>query len=178
MAMYLMEFGYPNGTDITAYHRCRFYYCDLNADVSSIVDPVNGDLLYVDEFKFFYIYNEDSTFHWDQIVSIETDSPAGFILFNAGVISTIAIPISHFYGGTGIASIIGQAGKVLAVKGDESGYEFIASGGGGGGSSDLSMIASSNRNIAANNAGLALRKFTINSGIKLTVASGSIFRVL
>jgi hypothetical protein len=41
--------------------------------------------------------------------------------------------LTYQYGGTGISSVSGQAGKVIAVKSDETGYEFISAGGSSGG---------------------------------------------
>lgn len=58
----------------------------------------------------------------------------------------------------------GAAGKVLAVKGDESGVEFVAASGGGSGSSPVQTDATTNYDVAAADVGNYIR--LTNAGAK------------
>jgi len=89
-------------------------------------------------FKFFDGYTPEP----DEAVNIDTthasfalaDISANDATFTGNVSGTWnGTTIGYTKGGTGISSVSGQAGKVLAVKSDETGYEFISAGGSSGG---------------------------------------------
>ena len=180
MSVNELEWNYADGEDPSA-KRCKLYWCDTVVELFAITGE-HGDLGYADDVNRMFSFS--TVWTWDVLL---VGSDRDNVSSSAGVASAthnhklddLTAPDDN----TDLNASTAKHGLLRKLDNDSSHYldgqgNWTTPAGGGGGSSDLSMVASSNRSIAADKAGLAVRKYTINSGVILTIASGSIFRVL
>jgi hypothetical protein len=111
-----------------------------------------------------------------QTVSVASASSASASAASAANSATAA------EGSSGLPSIVGQAGKYLGTNGSLTSWSYLSNGATGGGTDQVfvqnSMIVTTNYSMPAGKSASSVGPITINSGVAITVPSGSRWVVL
>lgn len=111
-----------------------------------------------------------------QTVSVASASSASASAASAANSATAA------EGSSGLPSIVGQAGKYLGTNGSLTSWSYLSNGATGGGADQVfvqnSMIVTTSYSMPAGKSASSVGPITINSGVAVTVPSGSRWVVL